>query len=204
MTGEQRLYYDRSKPFSRNVPYYQTYKPVTEIVTPEAYIIPKAWWNVIELLKINNISMQPLEQDTEIEVESYRIGEYVTNRLPFEGHYLHREVKLEKKTEKIMFHKGDFVVSTQQPGVKYLLETLEPQGNDSFFAWNFFDSILQQKEYFSAYVFEDTAAQMLKDNPKLKAEFEAKKKAEKTFADSPEAQLDWLYRQSVHYEKPHL
>ena len=204
VTGEQRLYYDRSKPFSRNVPYYQIYKPVTEVVIPQAYIIPKAWWNVIELLKINNISMQPLEQDTEIEVESYRIGEYVTGRFPYEGHYPHRDVKLEKKTEKILFHKGDLVVSTQQPGVKYLLETLEPQGNDSFFAWNFFDSILQQKEYFSAYVFEDTAAQMLKDNPKLKAEFDAKKRADKTFADSAEAQLDWLYRQSVHYEKTHL
>lgn len=204
VTGKPRLWYDRSKPFSKMLPYYQTYKPVNEVVIPEAYIIPQSWWNVIELLKINNITMQPLTSDQLIEVEGYRIGEYVTNRLPYEGHYPHSDVKVSKKTEKILFRKGDLVVNTNQPGVKYLLETLEPQGTDSFFAWNFFDAILQQKEYFSAYVFEDTAARMLADDAVLKSGFEAKKQQDKAFADDAEAQLDWLYRQSPYYEKSHL
>lgn len=204
VTGKPRLWYDRSKPFSKMLPYYQTYKPVNEVIIPEAYIIPQSWWTVIELLKINKITVQPLTSDQVIEVEGYRIGEYVTNRLPYEGHYPHSEVKVSKKTEKILFRKGDLVVSTNQPGVKYLLETLEPQGTDSFFTWNFFDAILQQKEYFSAYVFEDTAARMLADDPVLRSGFEAKKQQDKAFADDAEAQLDWLYRQSPYYEKSHL
>ena len=204
VTGKQRLYYDRSKPFSKELPYYQTYKPETSVIIPEAYIIPKSWWSVVELLKFNNIEVTPLASDRLIEVESYRIGEYVTNRLPYEGHYPHSDVKLEKKTEKILFHKGDLLVTTRQPGVKYLLETLEPQGADSFFNWNFFDAILQQKEYFSAYVFEDTAKKILDENPALKKEFDAKKQKDKAFADSADAQLDWIYRQSPYYEKSHL
>ena len=72
------------------------------------------------------------------------------------------------------------------------------------FNWNFFDAILQQKEYFSAYVFEDTAAKLLKDDAKLKAAFVKKKEEDKAFAESGEAQLDWIYRQSVYYEKSHL
>ena len=91
--------------------------------------------------------------------------------------------------EKVVFTKGDYVFSTNQIGVKYLLETLEPEAIDSFFNWNFFDTILQQKEGYSAYVFEDLAAQLLKDNPKLKAELEQKKLSDKSFADNPDAQL---------------
>jgi hypothetical protein len=106
--------------------------------------------------------------------------------------------------EKIGFRKGDFLIKTQQKGVKYLLETLEPEAVDSYFNWNYFDPILQQKEYFSAYVFEDLAKEILDKNPTLKAEFEAKKKNEKDFAQNGDWQLDWIYKHSPYYEKAHL
>jgi len=204
VTGQPRLFYDRSKPFEKIVKYYQTYQPTLEVTIPQSYIIPKAWYTIIELLKINNIQMYPLEKDIDIEVESYRIADYQTTTYAYEGHYPHSDTKVIVIKGKVHFTKGDFVIDTQQPGVKYLLETLEPQAADSYFNWNFFDSILQQKEYFSAYVFEDTAAKLLKDNPAMKAEFEAKKKQDADFAKSAEAQLDWVYTHSVYYEKTHL
>lgn len=204
VTSKQRLYYDRKKPFSKMLPYYQTYQPVIEVTIPQAYIIPKSWWNAIELLKINNIVMESLANNTEIEVESYRIKDFKTSKSAYEGHYPHNSITLETATRKVLFQKGDFVINTQQPGVKYLLETLEPQGVDSYFAWNFFDAILQQKEYFSDYVFEDTAAELLKKDKGLKAKFEQKKQDDKAFADNADAQLDWIYRHSVYYEKTHM
>ncbi|MCW4468835.1 M14 family metallopeptidase [Flavobacterium sp. MFBS3-15] len=204
VSGKPRLYYDRKKPFSKTIPYYQRYNPTLEVTIPEAYIIPQSWWNAIELLKINNIRMEPLAHDTEMEVESYRIVDYKTSKSPYEGHYPHHGTQVKATTRKVLFRKGDFVIPTNQPGVKYLLETLEPQAYDSYFNWNFFDAVLQQKEYFSAYVFEDTAAKLLKDNPKMKAEFDAKKKQDKAFADNGDAQLDWIYSQSEYYEKTHM
>lgn len=203
VSGKPRLYYDRKKPFSKTIPYYQRYNPTLEVTIPEAYIVPQSWWNAVELLKINNIRVEPLAKDTQIEVESYRIVDYKTSKSN-EGHYPHYGTQVKASKRKVLFRKGDFMIPTNQPGVKYLLETLEPQANDSYFNWNFFDAILQQKEYFSAYVFEDTAAKLLKDNPKLKAEFDAKKKQDKAFADSADAQLDWIYRQSEYYEKTHM
>ncbi|TRW23983.1 hypothetical protein FMM05_12560 [Flavobacterium zepuense] len=204
VSGQQRLYYDRKKPFNKVVRYYQNYSPVLDVVIPKAYIIPKQWWPVTDLLKANNIQMFALEKDTEIEVESYRISGYDTGKNAYEGHYAHYNTKVVAATRKIKFSKGDLVIDTQQPGVKYLLETLEPQATDSYFNWNFFDAILQQKEYFSAYVFEDTAAKLLKDNPKLKADFEAKKTTDKDFGNDAEAQLDWIYQHSPYYEKSHM
>lgn len=203
-TTGNRLYYDRTKPFEKKIPYLKEYKSVKEITIPDAYIVPKAFWNVIDLLKNNNIVYSQLKKDTLIEVESYKIQDYKTASSAYEGHYIHRDTKVSVNKGKVAFTKGDYVFSTSQKGVKYLLETLEPQGVDSFFNWNFFDTMLQQKEGFSEYVFEDTAAQLLKDDPKLKAALEQKKAADSDFAKNPEAQLDWIYKKSVYYEKAHL
>jgi hypothetical protein len=93
---------------------------------------------------------------------------------------------------------------TNQKGVKYLLETLEPEAVDSFFNWNFFDTMLQQKEGYSDYIFEDLAAQLLKSDAKLKSDLELKKKTDAKFAADAKAQLDWIYKHSVYYEKAHL
>lgn len=204
VSGKDRLYYDRKQPFTKKIPFYNDYKATKEVVIPSFYVVPKSQWPIIDLLKLNGIEMKPLAKDTEIEVESYKIASYETSKSPYEGHYGHYNTVVTKSTEKVKFRKGDLIINTQQAGVKYLMETLEPEAVDSYFNWNFFDPILQQKEYFSAYVFEDLAKEILDKNPKLKAEFEAKKQQEKAFADNGAWQLDWVYKHSPYYEKAHL
>jgi hypothetical protein len=204
VTNGNRLFYDRSKPFTKDIPYLKEYKPVNEITIPTAYIIPKAFWNIIDLLKSNKIEFTVLKKDSLIEVESYKIADYKTSSTPYEGHYIHRDTKVVTTKENVAFAIGDCIVYTKQKGIKYLLETLEPAGIDSFFNWNFFDTMLQQKEGYSDYVFEDTAAQLLKDNPALKIALEQKKLEDPVFEKSTEAQLDWVYKHSIYYEKAHL
>jgi cytochrome c2 len=48
---------------------------------------------------------------------------------------------------------------------------LEPQAHDSFFRWGFFNSVLEKKEAYSDYVFEDEAEKLLADEPELAAKF---------------------------------
>ena len=148
--------------------------------------------------------MHVLERDSTITVESYKIEDYKTREMPFEGHYLHYKVTVSKNNQNITFKKGDVIIKTAQPSFRYIIETLEPQAPDSFFNWNFFDTILQQKEWVSPYVWEDLALKILDKNPKLKVEFEEKKKNEKDFTDQWYAQLDWIHKQSKYYEKAHL
>ncbi|MRX40652.1 hypothetical protein GJU43_15300 [Flavobacterium sp. LC2016-23] len=203
-TTGNRLFYDRSKPYKKDVPYIKEFKSMKEIVIPTAYIIPRGYWNIIDLLKNNAITYSTLKKDTIIEVESYKIADFKTVPSAYEGHYIHRNTTITSKMVKVTFAKGDYLVPTDQKGVKYLLEAFEPEGVDSFFNWNFFDPILQQKEHYSDYVFEDTAAKLLKENPALKAELETKKQNDAEFAKNPEAQLEWIYKHSVYYEKAHL
>ncbi len=204
VTGLERLYYNREKPFTKEVKYYNYFKPKTEVTIPKAYIIPQGWWNVIELLKLNQIEMHQLDKDTLISSEVYRIEHFNTRSTPFEGHFLHNNTQVSSKIETTLVKKGDYMIFTHQPGIRYLIETLEPQATDSFFNWNFFDSILQQKEGFSPYVFEEVAEQLLESNPELKQRFNKKREEDKNFRENAYAQLSWLYRQSPHYEKAHM
>jgi hypothetical protein len=204
LTGAKRLKYDTSKPFTKDVIYKNQFKPTTEVTIPNAYIIPQGWYNVMELLKLNKVEFSQIENDTTLSVASYKIDTYDTKTSAYEGHYLHYNTTVKSLNEKVTFRKGDYLVSTDQKAMRYLLETLEPAGPDSFFNWNFFDTILQQKEGFSPYVWEDKAALLLKMNPQLQIEYNIKVSYDEDFANNWYAQLDWLHKQSEHYEKAHL
>lgn len=204
ISGKDRLYYDRSKPFTKKIPFYGNYKPTKFITIPKSYIIPQSQWQIIDLLKLNKIQYSIIQNDTLIEVETYKIDSYQTSKSPYEGHYVHYNTKISKNIKKVKFNSGDYIFLSNQPGVKYLLETLEPEAIDSYFNWNFFDAILQQKEWYSAYVFEDLAMDILKQNPILKESFEKKKMEEAKFAESGSAQLDWIYRNSIYFESSYL
>ncbi|WP_046758661.1 M14 family metallopeptidase [Kordia jejudonensis] len=204
LTGQKRLQYNPSKPFTKDVEYANFFKSKKEVVVPKAYVIPKGWHTVVELLELNNVAMKPIENDTIINVETYHIKNYKTYSNPFEGHYTHYNTEVTKTPQKINFSEGDLIVYTDQAAFRYLLETLEPEAVDSFFNWNFFDTILQQKEGFSAYVFEDEAKDMLASNQRLREEFTQKKATDTTFSNSASQQLRWIYKQSNHYEKAHL
>ncbi len=204
VTGFNRLKYDRNKPFTKNIKYQNYFKPALEIKIPTAYIIPQGWHRILDLLKLNQVEIHQLKSDSIFAVESYKIEDYKTRQQAYEGHYPHYNVSVSLKTEKLTFKKGDYVIKTNQPSLRYIIETLEPQAPDSFFNWNFFDAILQQKEGFSPYVWEDKALELLNNNEKLRIAFNAKKQSDKAFTNNWYAQLDWVHKQSEYYEKAHL
>lgn len=203
VSGLPRLFYDRNKPYEKKVPFYNQYTDTFSVVAPVGYIIPQGWWKVIERLQANNIRMLPLKMDSLIEVEVYRIESFQSSPRPYEGHHPNSQVKVSKQKQLVKFRKGDFYIPLQQHGARFLIEVLEPQAEDSYFAWNFFDPILGRKEGFSSYVFEDTAEEYLKANPDLRKQLEERKKTDEGFAKNPFAQLDFVYRNSSYYEPSH-
>ena len=204
VTGLKRLYYDREKPYTKEIPFYNQYEVSKEIEKPIAYIIPQARKEVLELLKLNQLEIKTLQEDLQIPVNTYYIKSYQTRSSPYEGHYLHFNTEVSSENQTIQFYKGDVVVYANQTRNRYLIETLEPEAPDSFFNWNFFDEILQQKEYFSAYVFEEIALDLLAQNPELEKEFREKQANDTEFAADARAQLYFIYTNSPYYEKEHL
>ncbi|WDZ99003.1 M14 family zinc carboxypeptidase [Mucilaginibacter sp. SJ] len=201
VSGLPRLYYDRNKPYKKTIRYYNTYKVTATADKPVAYVIPQAWGKVIDLFKLNGVQMKQLAHDTTLNLQMYYIADLKTPARPFEGHYLHTGVKLNPVDMPVKFYTGDYVVYTNQPINRYIVETLEPQGVDSFFAWNFFDSVLGEKEYFSDYVFEDIAADLLKKDPSIRQKLDDAKSKDPQLAKNAGAQLFFVYRNSPYFEK---
>lgn len=204
VSGLPRRHYDRSKPFEKEVRFYDYYQPAATVKKPAAYIIPQGWRKVIELLKINGVSMSLLSKDTVIEVEAYHIDAYRSSPRQYEMHHPNSDVKVSSTRQSIAFRKGDYYIPMQQDANRFLVQVLEPQADDSYFSWNFFDAILGQKEGYSDYVFEDKAAQYLKAHPDLRAELDEKKASDTAFAKSASAQLDFVFRHTPYYEPDHL
>ena len=204
VTNGKRLFYDTNKPFTKETKYYNNFIADKEITIPKAYILPQGWHEVIERLDINNIEYTQFKKDTTISVEVNHVIDYKTRNSAYEGHYLHYNTIVKKSTKEIYFRKGDLYIPTNQNGVRYLLETLEAEATDSFFNWNFFDTMLQKKEGYSAYVFEDIAEKIVAENADIKNAFDEKMKNDETFAKNPRMQLDFVYKNSPHYEPAHL
>ncbi|MGG8496607.1 M14 family zinc carboxypeptidase [Tenacibaculum sp. TC6] len=204
VTNGKRLFYDRTKPYTKNIAYYNNFVPTKIVTIPKAYILKQGWFRVLERLQNNQIEFTRFEKDTTVTVKVQHIKNYDTRKAAYEGHYLHYNTVVEETTQEVLFKKGDIYIPTQQNGVRYLIETLEAEAEDSFFNWNFFDTVLQQKEGFSAYVFEDIAEAFLKEHPEVKTALEEKIKADANFAKNTYAQLYFVYKHTPHYEPAYL
>ncbi|GIZ15576.1 peptidase M14 [Capnocytophaga catalasegens] len=127
------------------------------VSVPQGYIIPKWLTNVVHRLETNKIQLETFEKDTIMKVTSYWIASNTTLLKPFSGHYRHKQTQIKSVQDSIVVQKGDYWVSTDQLGIAYLLETLEPEASDSFFSWNFFDEILSEdRQDYRSYFKQDT------------------------------------------------
>lgn len=204
VSGKQRLFYEQTKPYTKDIPFYSTYKPASTAEKPGSYVIPQAWQHCIQHLQRNGVTLHKLTSDKRMQVEVYYIEDYNSPSKPYEGHFVHKNTTVRKETQELMFYAGDVVVDMNQDRNAFIMATLEPAATDSYFNWNYFDAILQQKEWFSSYVFEDEAARMLRNDPELKKEFEQAKAENPKMAENANAQLYFLYKRSKHFEPGYL
>ncbi|MFM2358889.1 MAG: hypothetical protein RLY16_882 [Bacteroidota bacterium] len=199
-----RMYYDRNRPFNKPVKFFHQFNPTEFVAVPKYYVIQQGWHEVIDLLKLNGVQMQQLSKDSTVTVTAYRIEDYKSYTKPYEKHHKNHSVKTSSSQQTIKLLKGDYLISTQQQAKRYLVEMLEPTGDDCFFAWNYFDAILQQKEGYSDYRWEEIAANILQQQPELQLQLNEKRKTDSAFAANAAAQLDFIYKHSPHYEPVHL
>ncbi len=199
----QRLAYDRSQPWERDIVHYDRCEPALKVPAPQGYLVPQAWREVIERLAWNGVAMQRLESDRAYaDARVYRIRNLRSRPGPYEGHMFHDEVVLDARRETVQARAGDVWIPLDQPAARYAVQTLEPQAEDSFFRWGFFNSVLERKEHYSAYVFEDTAVQMLEDEPALKALFTQWKADNPDKLSDQKAVLDFLYTHGARHAEP--
>jgi len=203
VTGKKLLKYDRNRPFQKYISYYNDCFASKEVTIPDKIILGSQCEGLKDRLIANGIDLESLDQDTLMSVNRLRVLDFKTVDKPYEGHFLHNDVRFEFENVQQRMKKGDWVISLDQPNKRFIMSLFVPDAPDSYFNWNYFDSYVQQKEYFSSYIFDEYAKQMLKENESLRIEFEAKKKSDKEFSDNDFLQLSYLYERSKFYEPTH-
>jgi len=200
VSGLPRLKYFRDKPVTWKVPYYGYADATTMVDVPTSYILPQAYYKVAERMKMNGVKMVKIGQDTVIKGQAYKIIKTESIKNPYESHFGHYNTQVELIEVTKQFLKGDYIIPTDQRAKRYIVETLEPQATDSYFNWNFFDGILNRKEGFSDYVFEDEAAELLKKDPSLRTALVKAIEADPALKTNAFGQLNFIYERSKYGE----
>jgi hypothetical protein len=99
---------------------------------------------------------------------------------------------------------GSVRVPTDQPLGRLAAELLEPEAEDSLFAWGFFPAMLQRTEYIEGYVIAPMGEAMLARSPTLRTEFEAALRSDPKLSGSPDDRLTWVYSHSRYYDERYL
>jgi hypothetical protein len=201
VTGLPRLKYHEDRPYEKYIPYFQTYQAKDSVVIPSYFIVGSQCDEVIERLAANQVQFTRFENDTIIQISQERLSEFKSYGKPYEGHFYHNEVKSKEELVEQHFKKGDVLIPTNQYQRNFLLSIFISRAEDSYFRWNFFDSYLQQKEYFSPYVFEEKAVEILKEKPWIKEQLELMKASDKSFRESQWDQLYFIYKNSDLFEE---
>lgn len=198
----QRLRYDRSAPWDRDIAYFDRYTVTASTTPPAAYLLPQAWHDVALRLQAHGVPMQRAARAGQLPAQAWRVTQFNKRARPFEGRHLHDELQLQAEPITAQVAAGDWLLPLGGVHDRFIVEVLEPQGMDSFFRWAFFDSVLDKKEHYSDYLFEDEAERLLDAEPGLRARFEAWKAAHPDQLGDARAVLDFIYTQAQRYAEP--
>lgn len=102
---------------------------------PEAYLIPKAWADAAERLRVYGLEVQELISPFRGQVETYNITSAEFASGYYEGVVL-LTATTETKTIEVDLPAGSFVVSTRQKNAGLAYIALEPENIDSFVSFN--------------------------------------------------------------------
>ena len=186
-----------------HVPQYGVESTIT-LQRPRAYWVPATKPAVIEALREQGVQFETIAAPRSVEVDMLRLTHARADAVPYEGQ---TRVAAGDPTH-LQRHEwmpaGSVRVPTDQPLGDLAMIMLEPQSEDSLFAWGFFNEILQRVEYIEGYALAPWADDELAHNPQLRAEFEAKLASDPTFAADPDARLGWFYARSPYVDDRYL
>ncbi|MDY7536868.1 M14 family zinc carboxypeptidase [Undibacterium sp. RTI2.1] len=197
-----RLYYDKHQAWEKDIPYFNHFKPEVVVPAPIAYVVPQQWRAAIERLQWNGVKIERIASDRIVQAQTYQIRSVTSRPHAYEGHLFHDDMELSTQTGTHQIKAGDIWITLDQDQARYAVETLEPQAHDSFFRWGFFNSVLEKKEAFSDYVFEDLAEELLREEPVLATQFATWKADHPQLLNDQNAVLSFIFAHCQRYAEP--
>jgi hypothetical protein len=195
--------YDPNTPQIWRVPMRDTVKPLLTVKAPGAgYVVPIAFSSeMAPRLEAHGIAFSRLPgRVTGLAVEAFRAREVQFSPAPFEGR-MRLQLQGAWGPETTAVEAGSLFVPLAQPLARLIMALFEPQAPDSFAAWGFFNACFEQKEQMEPYVAEQIAAEMIAQDPALRAEFTSRVRSDAEFAKSPGDRLEFFLRRHSSWDE---
>lgn len=183
-------------PWDTMLPRFATVVPAITVTQPVGYLVPREWTSVIERLDVHAIRYRRLARAWSDTVEQARVLEWRAPTEPHEGHFALDVRRVEPVRRLRAFRPGDVWVPLDQRSALVAVHLLEARAPDALLRWNFFDTVLERKEYGEAYVVEPLARKMMQADPALAKEFRDKVASDPAFAANPHERLDFFFLRS--------
>ncbi|MCP5107235.1 MAG: M14 family metallopeptidase [bacterium] len=123
------------------VDYFSKAVPVKTLPMPEAYIILPHNDNVVKTLKNHGIIVERIRKSFKAPVENFEIDKLELDKRLYQGHVF-VTVKGHYVKKEVNIPENAYFISMKQPLARLLPVMLEPECEDSFVVWGFFDRIL--------------------------------------------------------------
>ena len=123
------------------VPYIADYYATRSIAIPYAYLLTVNDPDILDNLINHGIELHKLKEKTTLEVEGYKIEELNGAKRLYQGHY-NNTIEGNYIGETKEFAEGTFIIYTAQKLGNVAAYLLEPEADDGYVKWNFFDRYL--------------------------------------------------------------
>jgi hypothetical protein len=196
--GFYTVYFD--SPINTSTMLYNQIETTVAAQLPSAYVIPRQWTVLIDLLHLHGVETETLDHEVQLGATVMRLLDAKWAERPFEGR--HRvEFRVERHDEPRTFPEGSVVVRMQQRAARVALNLLEPEAPDSAVKWGMLDAIFEQKEYADPYILEPLAQSMEMKQDDLRMAYQKRLREDPAFAADPKARLRWWYERSPYADK---
>ncbi len=123
------------------VPYIADYFGTKNVAVPFAYILSVPDPVVLDNLRTHGIEVSELTEKITADVEAYKIEELKGAKRLYQGHY-NNTIKGDFIKEIKEFKKGTYIIYSAQKLGNVASYLLEPEADDGYVKWNFFDRYL--------------------------------------------------------------
>lgn len=106
-------------------------KPVLVRSYPKAYLISASELEAVNKLKVLGLTIEPLKNDTQMNVQSYQVSSCKKSNEKEEGVFT-QKVETINREGLVEFKKGDFLLMMNQENAPLAAEVLEPEAPNSF------------------------------------------------------------------------
>jgi hypothetical protein len=120
------------------MPFFAEFFAKRSVKLPFGYLIPLPVPEVEAKLHQHGIAVEKLIQPVKLKVESFKVTELKGQERPYQGHRIN-SVKGEYVEEEVEFPAGTLFIPMAQLLGKVAAYLLEPESDDGFLVWNFFD-----------------------------------------------------------------